>query len=487
MRNIPAAIRPSAPTDSTARGFVVVFVGLQVGMMISGIDGTIVATALPSITRDLGGVSGIAWVVSAYLLFQVATMPLYGKIGDVYGRKRVLLFAIALFVLGSVACGLAQSMPQLLVARAVQGLGGGGLPVLGMAILGDLVPPRQLGRWLGYQGMLFAVAVVIGPLVGGLFVDHLTWRWAFFVNVPFAIFAVAILVPRLHLPFRRVEHSIDYLGSALLTIALAALVVLATSGGNDFDWVSPESGALAVVVVLCGVGFVWRQRRAAEPFVPLRLFQNSVLRIAAPVNFTSGMLFYLGVFFLPVFFQEVADVDATASGLLLIPFMIGTAASTTFAGHRIEKTGRYRAWPITGGVAMTVGALALTTIGLDTAVAVVAGLGTVVGIGIGFAMQTSILAVQNAVDIADLGMATSTALLARTLGGTVGTPLFGAVLAAGVPAHHATAAQFADALPWVFASAVPVGLLAILFGILLPQRELRGAGELTVDAVVTPG
>jgi EmrB/QacA subfamily drug resistance transporter len=487
MRNIPAAIRQPVPTDSTAPGFVVVFVGLQVGMMMSGIDGTIVATALPSIVRDLGGVSGIAWVVSAYLLFQVATMPLYGKIGDLFGRKRVLLFAIGLFVLGSVACGFAQSMPQLLAARAVQGLGGGGLAVLGMAILGDLVPPRQLGRWLGYQGMLFAVAVVVGPLVGGLFVDHLSWRWAFFVNVPFAVASVAILVPRLHLQFRRVEHQIDYVGSVLLTLALAVVVVLATSGGKDVEWVSPEAGGLLMVVLLCGAAFVWRERHAREPFVPLRLFQNPVLRIAAPVNFTSGLLFYLGVFFLPVFFQEVAGVDATASGLLLIPFMIGTAGSTTFAGRRVEHTGRYRAWPILGGVVMTAGALALTTIGLDTSVAVVAALGTVVGIGIGFAMQTSILAVQNAVDVPDLGMATSTALLARTLGGTVGTPLFGAVLAAGVPAQHATAAQFADALPWVFASAVPVGLLAILFGWLLPERELRGPGEVTVDAVVTPG
>ncbi|HLM16730.1 MAG TPA: MDR family MFS transporter [Acidimicrobiia bacterium] len=491
MRNIPEAIRKPVPTatDSTARGFVVVFIGLQVGMMMSGIDGTIVATALPSISRDLGGVSSIAWVVSAYLLFQVATMPLYGKLGDLHGRKRVLLFAIGLFVLGSVACGLAQSLPQLLVARAVQGVGGGGLPVLGMAILGDLVPPRQLGRWLGYQGMLFAVAIVIGPLVGGLFVDHLSWRWAFFINVPFAIVAVAILVPRLHLPFRRVEHAIDYLGSALLTVALAALVVLATAGGKDVDWISPESGALVLVLLVCSVAFVWRERHAAEPFVPLRLFQNTVVRIAAPVNFTSGLLFYLGVFFLPVFFQEVAGVDATASGLLLIPFMIGTAASTTFAGNRVERTGRYRTWPILGGVAMTIGALALTTIGLDTSVAVVAAFGTIVGIGVGFAMQTSILAVQNAVDVADLGMATSTALLARTLGGTIGTPLFGAVLAAGVPAHHATAADFADALPWVFASAVPVGLLAILFGCLLPQRPLRGVGdgsEVTIDTFIAP-
>jgi EmrB/QacA subfamily drug resistance transporter len=484
MRNIPATISSTAPTDSTAPGFVVVFVGLQVGMMVSGLDGTIVATALPSILRDLGGVSGIAWVVTAYLLFQVATMPLYGKIGDIYGRKRVLLLALALFTVGSVACGFAQSMPQLLAARAVQGLGGGGLPVLGMAIMGDLIPPRQLGRWLGYQGMLFAGAVIAGPLIGGLFVDHLSWRWAFFINVPTAIVSACILIPRLHLPYRRIEHSIDYLGSALMTIGLAALVVLATAGGKDIDWVSPESGALALVLVVCAVAFVLRERHAKEPFVPLRLFQNSVVRIAAPLNFTSGLLFYLGVFFLPVFFQEVGGVDATESGLLLIPTMIGTAMATTFAGRRVERTGRYRMWPILGGVIMTIGALALTTVELDTSVAVVAGMGAIVGIGIGCAMQTSILAVQNAVDPADMGMGTGTALLARTLGGTIGVPLFGAVLAAGLPAHHATPAQFADALPWVFATAVPVGLLAILFGILLPSRPLRDTGHVTVDAVL---
>ncbi len=487
MRNIPAAIRSPAPTDSTARGFVVVFIGLQVGMMVSGLDGTIVATALPSIVRDLGGVSGIAWVVTAYLLFQVATMPLYGKIGDIYGRKRVLLVALALFTLGSVACGFAQSMPMLLAARAVQGIGGGGLPVLGMAIMGDLIPPRQLGRWLGYQGVLFAIAVIIGPLIGGVFVDHLSWRWAFFINVPLAIGSAVILVPRLHLPFRRVEHRIDYLGSALLTAALAALVVLATAGGKDIGWISAESGALALVLVACAIAFVLRERHAAEPFVPLRLFQNAVVRIAAPVNFTSGLLFYLGVFFLPVFFQEVAGVDATESGLLLIPTMIGTAMATTFAGRRVERTGRYRMWPILGGVIMTAGALALTTIGLDTPVAVVAGMGAVLGIGIGCAMQTSILAVQNAVDAEDMGMGTGIALLSRTLGGTIGTPLFGAVLAAGLPAHHATAAQFADALPWVFAAAVPVGLLAILFGILLPHRALRETGHVTLDAVIPGG
>jgi EmrB/QacA subfamily drug resistance transporter len=464
-----------------------VFVGLQLGMMISTMDGTIVATALPSIVHDLGGVSGIAWVVTSYLLFQVATMPLYGKIGDVYGRTRVLFVAIGLFVVGSALCGLAQSMPQLLVARALQGCGGGGLGVLGMAIMGDLIPPRQLGRWLGYQGAVFAGAAIAGPLVGGLFVDHLSWRWAFYVNLPIALLALAILVPRLHLPDRRVQHSIDYLGSALLTGALAALVVLATAGGKDIGWVSVESAALAIVLVVCAVLFVWRELRAPEPFVPVRLFRNPVMRAVAPINFTSGMLFYCGVFFLPVFFQEVAGVDATDSGLLLIPFMIATAIATMFAGRRVERTGRYRTWPIVGGVVMTAGVLALTTIGLDTGVAVVAALGAIVGIGIGFAMQTSLLAVQNGVDPGDLGMGTSTALLARTLGGTIGTPLFGAVLSAGLPAHDATAADFAGALPWVFVVAAPVGVLAVLFGLLLADHPLREGTGFTVEAVAGPG
>lgn len=460
------------------------FVGLQLGMIVSTMDGTIVATALPSIVHDLGGVSGIAWVVTSYLLFQVATMPLYGKIGDAHGRKRVLLFAIGLFVVGSAMCGLAQSMPQLLAARAVQGCGGGGIGVLSMAIMGDLIPPRQLGRWLGYQGAVFAGAAIAGPLIGGLFVDHLSWRWAFFVNLPVAVVAYVILVPRLHLPYRRVRHSIDYLGSALLTGALAALVILATSGGKDIGWISVESTALLAVLVVCAVLFVWRELRASEPFVPVRLFRNPVMRAVAPINFTSGFIFYCGVFFLPVFFQEVAGVDATESGLLLIPFMIATALATTFAGRRVEHTGRYRVWPIVGGVVMTVGVLALTTIGLDTSVAMVAGFGAVVGVGIGFAMQTSLLAVQNGVDPADLGMGTSTALLARTLGGTIGTPFFGAVLAAGLPTHHATASDFADALPWVFIAAVPIGVLAVVFGFMLADHPLREATPFELDQVL---
>ena len=319
-------------TRAGTRGFFVVFLALQLAMMMSTMDTTIVATALPSISRDLGGSGSIAWIVSSYLLGQVATMSLYGRISDVYGRKRVLLFAIGLFMVASMACGAAQTMPQLVIARLIQGMGAGGLGVLGMAITGDLVSPRQLGRWLGYQGAIFAVSAVIGPLVGGLFVDHLTWRWAFYANIPLAIISATLVITKLHVPYRRINHSIDFIGSALMTSAIAALVVLTTTGGKDFRWVSWQIGALAVAFVGFGALFLRRERVAKEPFIPLRLFDSPMFRIVSALNFASGLLFLGGIFFLPVFFQEVAGVDATDSGLLLAPLMAGTALATRYLG-----------------------------------------------------------------------------------------------------------------------------------------------------------
>ncbi len=462
-----------------ARTLLVVFIGLNLGMLLSTLDGTIVATALPSITADIGGVSGITWVVTAYLLAQIATMPLYGKLGDVYGRKWVFLVAVGVFTLGSMLCGVSQSLEQLVGARALQGLGAGGLGPLAMAILGDLVPPRQLGRWLGYQGAIFAVGGVAGPLAGGLFVDHLTWRWAFFFNVPVALFAMALVAMNLKVPYRRVAHTIDYLGSALLTGALAALVLLTTAGGRSIPWVSPESAALSLVIVVLAALFVRRERNAAEPFVPIRLFTNAVVRMVNALNFTSGLLFYCGIFFLPVFLQEVRDVSPTASGALLIPFMTATALATLLAGRRVETTGRYRIWPILGSVLMCVGVALMATLGLGSPVGLGAAFAAVLGTGIGFVMQTSLLALQNRVEGADLGIATSTVLLTRTLGGTVGTALFGAVLAAGLPAHGATRMDYADALPTVFLVAVPFGLLALVAALRLEEHPLRDHAHFT--------
>lgn len=462
-----------------SRVLVLVFVGLQLGMVMSTMDGTIVATALPSIVRDLGGRAGITWVVTGYLLAQIATAPLYGKIGDVFGRKSVYLFAITLFTVSSMLCGLAQNLPQLIAGRVLQGLGSGALGPIAMAVLGDLVPPRQLGRWLGYQGAIFAVAGIAGPLAGGFFVDQLSWRWAFYFNLPLAIVSVVLVSTQLHVPYVRVRHAIDYLGSALLTGALALVVLLLTAGGHEIEWASVQSVALVAVVVTLVLAFVRRERRASEPFVPIRLLTNSVVRVADLLNFTSGLLFYCGIFFLPVFLQEVAGTSPTVSGLLLIPFMSLTALATMVAGRRVERTGRYRAWPIAGGLLMTLGVALLATIDIDTPIGLAALYAGVLGTGIGCVMQTTLLALQNRVESSDLGLATSTVLVARTLGGTVGTAIFGAVLASGLPVAGATALDYSDALPAVFLVAVPFGILSFFAALRLQEHPLREQARFT--------
>ncbi|MGQ0802624.1 MAG: MDR family MFS transporter [Actinomycetota bacterium] len=450
------------------------FVGLQLGQIMSTIDGTIVATALPTIARDLGGLSRISWVVTAYFLGQVLSLPLMGKLGDLYGRTRLWYLAIAVFITGSMLCGAAGSLNQLLVFRAVQGLGGGGLGTLAMAIVADIVPARQLGRWLGYQGAIFAVSSIVGPLVGGLFIDQLSWRWSFYINLPIALVALAIVSTTLHLPDKRIPHAIDFAGGALLTGALTSGVVLVSAGGEDLAWTSPASFALGAGAIGLGVLFVARQRRAPEPVVPLRLFADRVVRVVLALNLTSGILLFCGIFFLPVFLQEVAGVSPLVSGLLLAPTMFGAAFGTLVAGRRVERVGRYRYWPIAGSVLMTIGVLLLATLGVSTPAAVAIAYGGVLGLGVGFVMQTSLLALQNSVEHRDLGIATSTALLFRILGGAIGPSVFGAVLNAGLADRvPRTAAVFADALPAVFLTAVPVGLLSIVAALRLQERPLR--------------
>ncbi|HJR25345.1 MAG TPA: MDR family MFS transporter [Acidimicrobiales bacterium] len=458
------------------RGFrrtLVVFIGLQLGQVMSSLDGTIVATALPTIVDDVGGFSRVTWVISAYSLAMVASMPLYGKLGDLYGRRRILLVAITIFLVGSVACGIAQTMDQLLAARFVQGLGGGGLGAIAMATIADIVPARDLGRWLGYQGVIFAVASAAGPIVGGLFVDHLSWRWAFLINVPVGLVAIAIVSTRLRLPARRVRHDLDLLGGALLTTALALFVLLATLGGHDLPWRSAGTLALAAGVVVLGVAFVARERRAPEPVLPLRLFTDPVMRASAGINFTSGLLLWCGLFFVPLFVQEVSGTSASSSGVVLVPLMFGAAAGTWVTGRLVARTGRYRAWPITGSVLMTVAAALLLSLDRTTPVVVAAATVLLLGTGAGFVMQPSLLAAQNAANPRDLGTATSTALLFRTLGNTIGTPIFGGILNAGLVGVARTPTTVADALQPVFAGAVLVGLASIAISVALPDRPLR--------------
>lgn len=455
------------------RQAVVAFVGLQLVMVLSSMDGTIVATALPSITRDVGGFSRVTWVITAYLLAQVTFMPLWGKVGDLHGRKKILLAAVVVFLIGSVACAAAQSMDQLLVARFVQGIGGGGIGTVSMAVIADIVPARQLGRWLGYQGIAFAVASVIGPVVGGLFVDHLSWRWAFTINIPFGFLGIGLIASQLHLPYRRLEHAIDWAGSALLGIALVGFIVLTSLGGHDFSWVSGTAVAFVVGIAVFTAAFVARERRAPEPVLPLRMFGDPVMRVAAGLNWTSGLLFWCGIFFVPLFMQEVHGVSPTRSGLMLTPVMFGAAFGTGISGRRVERNGKIKAWPIVGAALMTAGVALMAALTDHTPIALAAVFVLLLGTGVGFSMQPSLLAAQNAAEPTELGTVTSTQLLFRMLGSLIGVPVFGGILNAGLGDGPRTAAKFADALPPVFLAAVPIGVLSLLLSLRLPERPLR--------------
>jgi EmrB/QacA subfamily drug resistance transporter len=466
---------PSTTTGRASSSPIVVFVGVQLAQVMSSLDGTIVATALPTITDDLGGFSRVTWVITAYVLGVVATMPLYGKIGDLYGRRRVLLAAIALFLVASTACGLAPTMDTLLLARFVQGLGGGGLGALAMAVIADVVPARQLGRWMGYQGVIFAVASVSGPLVGGFFVDHLSWRWAFLINIPVGGISMLIVATRLRLPYRRVAHALDWPGSLLLASALACLVLVATLGGREVPWGSGRMVALLAAMAALVVGFVLREQRAPEPVLPLRLLGDPVMRVCTAVNFTSGLLLWCGIFFIPLFVQEVRGVTPTRAGFVLMPLMFGAAAGTLIAGRRVERSGAYRTWPFSGSILMLAGMGLLATLGAATSLLVVGLFALVLGTGVGFVMQPSLLAAQNAAPPADLGIATSTALLFRSLGNVVGIPIFGGILNAGLEGGPRDAAAFADALPVVFLAAVPVAVVSIAVAWRLQDRPLREA------------
>ncbi len=465
--------RSTAGSTAGRRGVVMVFVGVQLGMILSTIDGTILANALPAITRDLGHADSRSWVLTVYMLASVAVTPIYGKLGDLYGRKRMYLIAVSLFSLGSMLSGIAGTFGQLVYFRGLQGLGAGGIGPLAMGVVADIVPARQIGRWLGYQGMLFAVASLAGPLTGGLFVDHLSWRWAFCVNLPLAVVSMVIVATRLHVPYERISHAIDYLGSALLTGALTLVVLGAALGGNTLPWISPATALIIVAVVVLARLFVARERRAAEPVLPLRVFASPVVGYASALNVTSGALFSAGLYFIPVFLQQVRGWSATGSGLLLVPFMFVTAFTTMIAGRSVERSGRYRRWPIVGSACAIVAVGALSTLTGATTAAAAAVMGAVLGAGIGFIMQTSLLAVQNAAAADDTGVATSTALLCRALGSTLGVALCSAALTGRLPSGHLGPAAYAHAIPAVYWAALPIAAAQIVLAIRLPELTLR--------------
>jgi len=418
-----------------------IFSALLLVVLLASLDQTIVATALPTIVGDLGGLEHLSWVVTAYLLASTITGPLYGKFGDLYGRKPTLQVAIVIFLIGSILCGIAQNMPQLIAFRALQGLGAGGLITTTIAVVGDIIPPRERGRYQGIFGAVFGVSTIIGPLLGGFFVDNLSWRWIFYVNVPIGAVALFVIGAVFHSRTERVEHSIDYVGAATLAGGLSCVVLFTSLGGTTFAWDSTQIAVLIVLSVVLLVAFCFAERASSEPILPLELFRNRIFAVTSIIGFVIGLALFGSVTYLPIFLQIVKGESPTASGLLLTPMMGGLLITSIVSGRLISRFGRYRPFPIAGTALMTVGMYLLSRLdtGTDT---VYTGLAmAVLGLGLGMVMQVLVLAVQNAVDYRNMGVATSGSLLFRQVGGSIGIALFGAIFTNGLRT------QLADRLP----------------------------------------
>ena len=512
----PAQLGGVVPTRFTHRQIMVILSGLMTGMLLAALDQTIVSTALPTIVGDLGGLQHLSWVVTAYLLASTASTPLYGKISDLYGRKPVFRFAIIVFLIGSALAGLSTQMWQLIGARGIQGLGAGGLMALAFAIIGDVIPPRERGRYQGYFGAVFAVSSVAGPLLGGFFVEHLSWHWIFFINIPLGIVALVVTDRALHgLRHVRREHSIDYLGAGLLVAGVTTLLLGLVNGG-DAGWASAQTiGLLGGGLLLSAVFLLW-EARAVEPILPLRLFRNRIFSVSSGIGFSIGFAMFGAIVFLPVYLQIVRGVSPTQSGLELLPLMAGLFAASVGSGRRITTTGRYRRFPIAGTAITAAGLALLSTLGADTSYWRTALFMLTLGVGIGLVMQVIVLAMQNSVNPRDMGVATSSATFFRSMGGTFGTAIFGTVLAnrlaselaqrlpaaalhgvntsqltgspqviAALPAavRGPVISSFVAALSTVFESAVPVVLVAFALTWFLQEITLRGHDDTAVEQV----
>jgi len=425
-----AAAEPGSDGERlTGRALRTVFVALMLGMFLAALDQTIVSTALPTIVGDLGGLNHLSWVVTSYLLASTISTPLYGKFGDMAGRKPVFLAAILIFLAGSMLAGLSQSMGELIGFRAVQGLGAGGLMVGAQAIIADIVPPRERGRYMGLIGSVFAVASVAGPLLGGFIVDNLSWRWVFYVNMPVGAVAVAIVGTRLHLHTPHARHRIDFLGAGLLSGGVGALILLTTWGGNQYAWGSATIAVLGVGGVVLLALFVWWEGRAAEPIIPLTLFRSRIFDVANGMGFAIGMSMFGAIIFIPLYLQLVYGASPTSSGLRMLPLMAGLLVASIASGRAISRIGRYKAFPIAGTAILVGGMYLLSRLGVGTAPWLSALYMLVVGIGIGLVMQVLVLVVQNDARPQEIGVATATATFFRSVGGCFGVAIFGTIFA----------------------------------------------------------
>lgn len=520
MTDTPPPVGATPPSDAapiaglTRRRVLIIIGSLLLGMLLAALDQTVVSTALPTIVGDLGGASHLSWVVTAYLLASTVSTPLWGKLGDLYGRKVFFQASIVLFLVGSVLAGISQSMLELILFRALQGLGGGGLMVGAQSIVGDVVSPRERGKYQGMFGAVFAVTTVIGPLIGGVLTQDASWRWIFYINLP--IGAIALVATGLALPgaLSKVHRVIDYAGTAALTLAATALVLFTSLGGTTYAWGSTPMIILVVGgIVLIGV-WALVERRAVEPVLPLALFKNRVFSAASIIGFVVGFALFGALTFLPLFFQVVQGVNPTISGLRLLPLMAGLLVTSIGSGFLISRWGRYKVFPVVGCAVMTVGLYLMSRAGSSTSTLVVDTYLVIFGAGLGGVMQVLVIAVQNSVRQRDLGTATAGTTFFRSIGGSFGAAVFGAIFAnllagrlathlKGLPVPKGLSASispaqlthlapvvrtgvveaYASTIQTLFVIAVPIAAVAFLLTFLLPEIRLRkGIGEDEPDA-----
>jgi len=514
-----AAASASVPVARPRVG--VIFAGLMLVVLLAALDQTIVATALPTIVGDLGGLDRLSWVTSAFLLAQTAVIPLYGKLGDLYGRKRILQSAVLLFLAGSALCGQAGSMTELIAFRAVQGLGAGGLIVLTQAVIGDIVPPRERGRYQGLFGAIFGVASVGGPLLGGVIVQAVSWHWIFYVNLPIGLVALAVVSSTLPATAVRGRPSIDFVGAGLLAAGVSAIVLVTSLGGSTWAWASPQVVAVGVLGIALIAAFLVAERRAREPVLPLSLLRDRVFAVAGGLSLIVGFALFGAVTFLPLYFQTVDAASPTSAGLRLVPMMGGLLVTSILSGQLISRLGRYKVFPIVGTLLMSIGLALLSRLDVGTSSTTAALYLLVLGLGLGAVMQVLVLAVQNAVDYSLLGTATSGVTLLRGIGGSLGTAVFGTIFTtqlssqlrgalhgtlgaevsrgarltgaqvASLPAGERSVYQHAyvHSLSPVFAMAAGVAALGFALSWLLQERTLRGAAATSTgldDSLAAP-
>lgn len=501
----PAPAPAPASKEPRERSVRVVMVGLMIAMLLAMLDNMIVGTAMPTIVGELGGLDHLSWVVTAYTLATATSTPIWGKLGDMYGRKGIFLTSIVLFLAGSALSGMSQTMDQLITFRAIQGLGAGGLIVGVMAIIGELIPPRERGKYQGLIAGVMAIAMIGGPLVGGSITDNWGWRWSFYINLPIGAVALAMITIVLHLPKKRTQGRIDYWGAGLLTVAITSLVLLTTWGGTQYAWGSAQIMGLLVLGLVTLAAFLYAETRAAEPVLPLRIFRSGNFSVISVIGFLVGFVMFGAMTFLPLYQQTVQGASATNSGLLLLPMLLAMMAVSMIAGRVTTSTGKYKVFPIAGGALITVGLFLLSTMDVHTSRFTSGLFMAVLGAGLGFIMQITMLVAQNSVEMKDIGVGSSSATLFRTIGGSFGVSLFGALFShrvqhgmqssgqgsalskAGAQLDPATIARFSPDLKDAYFHAVAsgthivflcgsaVGLAGFLAAWFLVETPLRGA------------